>query len=119
MGIVIDIHDPNETKMQRFERKAKEKYNKAKEWCVDHIDEIVALAPMVVGGIAGTAKIVGKICNTVEEKNLKDKYIYDRSMGRYIELRRKLNQKDLVEISKRRNNGERLTDILISMKLVR
>lgn len=119
MGIVIDIHDSNETKFQRFKRKSKENFDKVKTWCADHPQEALGAITVFVTGAAGVSKTIGKQVALHKEKHLKDDYIYDRSLGRYVELRKKLNQKDLVEISRRKREGERLTDILLDMRLVR
>lgn len=119
MAVVIDIHDAEETKWEKFKRKAKEKFEVAKGWCIYHQEDLLVYIPIGLAGVAGICKYVGRARRLNQEQKLKDLYIYDRSMGRYVELRRKLRQKDLVEISRRRKNGERLTDILVAMKLVR
>ena len=119
MGIVIDIHDANETKWERFKRKAKDSFETAKDWCIYHKEDLMVYIPMGIAGVTGIAKFVGRQRRISMERKLKDLYVYDRSMGRYVELKRKLNQKDLIQISSRRKCGEKLTDILIDMKLVR
>lgn len=54
-----------------------------------------------------------------KEKDLKDLYCYDRSLGHYWKLRRELTNTEWVEIDKRKNNGERLSDILSEMKVLK
>ena len=54
-----------------------------------------------------------------KEKDLKDLYCYDRSLGHYWTLRRRLTNAEWVEIDKRKNNGERLADILSELKVLK
>lgn len=119
MAVVIDIYDENESKWQKFKRKLKDKYESAKGWVVLHEQDLMFYIPIGLAAAAGLYKIGAKQHRLNTERKLKDLYIYDRSMGRYVELRRKLNQRDLLTISQRRKMGERLTDILIDLKLVR
>lgn len=118
MGIVIDIYDPNETKFQRFKRNSKRRLNDAVNWCRDN-PEIFGAGLAIATGLPGVAgKLIRKHAAD-KEKRLKDYYIYDRSLGRHIELKRRLGQRDLSEISRRKRDGERLSDILIDMRLVK
>ena len=54
-----------------------------------------------------------------KEKDLKDLYCYDRSLGHYWRLRRELTNAEWIEIDKRKNNGERLADILDELKVLK
>lgn len=114
-----DYYVVGETKWQRFKRRAKDKFENVKGWCYLHQEDLMIYIPVGIAAVAGVTKFCTKQHRLNQERKLKDLYIYDRSMGRYVELRRKLNQKDLLTISNRRKNGERLTDILIDLKLVR
>lgn len=112
---VYVMPDPNETKVQKVKRKAKEAVKNAGEWIVENRETIVRLAPIVVGGltaVAGVAKVVGKRVNLHKQEQLKDLYCYDRSLGHYWKLRRELSNKEWLEIDTRKKKGERLADIL-------
>jgi len=50
---------------------------------------------------------------------LKDLYCYDRSLGHYWKLRRELTNSEWVEIDQRKQNGERLADILDELKALK
>ena len=63
--------------------------------------------------------MVGKRVNLRKEEKLKDLYCYDRSLGHYWALRRELTNKEWVEINKRKQNGERLADILSELKVLK
>lgn len=116
---VIEFVVPGESKFDKFKRNLKYKLKDAKDWVINNKETLVVAVPAAIGGISTITKVVGKSVNNHQEKQMKDRYIYDRSLGRYVELKRKLNQKDLANISKRKQNGERVTDILLDMNLVK
>lgn len=90
-----------------------------KDMCKQHPE--IALA--VVTGAIGSARFIGKSAikriNLNKQQDVKELYCYDRSLGHYWELRRKLNNHEWVEIDKRKRNGEKLADILDSMKVLK
>lgn len=105
--------------------KAKEKTKKAAieaaNWAVENKEVVIALAPVAIGMVKGTKSIVHSVDRKMDirkEQNLKDLYIYDRSMGRYLKLRKKLSSNEQLEIERRKRNGESLCSILASMKLL-
>jgi len=53
------------------------------------------------------------------KEKAKDLYCYDRSVGHYWKLRRELSNKEWLEIDQREKNGERLSDILSEMKVLK
>lgn len=95
-----------------------EKKEKAKKFVCEHKQEILA-ASIVVGGVAlKGAKLLIKAHNLGKEEELKNRYVYDRSLGHYWKLRRELDNQEWVEIEQRRKNGERLGDILNELKVL-
>ena len=89
------------------------------EWFLENKDFVVSITPFVVGGATTIFKIVGKRRNLRKEESLKDLYCYDRSLGHYWRLKRELTNKEWLEIDRRKNNGERLSDILAQMKVLK
>ena len=63
--------------------------------------------------------MVSKRINLRKQEVLKDLYCYDRSLGHYWRLRRELSNKEWLEIDQRKKNGERLSDILAEMKVLK
>ncbi len=53
------------------------------------------------------------------KKDVKEHYYYDRSLGYYWALKRKLSNRELLEIDSRKKNGERLADILSDLNVLR
>lgn len=103
---------------QEFERKKQEVLN----WVDDHRDLVMVLAPVGIGlttvVVKTTAKVVTTAIQAKAERDTKDLYVYDRSLGHYWRLRRELTNEEWVEIDARKSNGERLGDILDSMKVL-
>ena len=53
-----------------------------------------------------------------KEQELKDRYIYDRSIGKYWKTRKTPTTGQQLEIERRKRDGEAMGDILSSMKLL-
>ena len=89
------------------------------QWCVDHPEFGI---PIVLAAVKGGQKVITNASRayTVEKEiRFRQCSIYDRSMGRYIELKRPLTDYEAMIIEERRHNGEGLMAILSSMNLVK
>lgn len=115
---VIDFRT-KEQKRADFKDKVFSKLKQGKEWIVQNKDAIIALTPVIVGGVTTVVKVVGKRINLGKQEELKDLYCYDRSLGHYWRLRRELTNNEWLEIDRRKKNGERLSDILSELKVLK
>lgn len=106
-------------KKAELKQKAKEKYNSVKTWCANNTELALAIGSGVVGVVGWVAKTAVKVHSQHKEELLKNNYCYDRSLGHYWKLRRELTNSEWVEIDKRKKNGERLADILDSLKVLK
>lgn len=106
---------PNETKSEKFRRK----FDEMKEWCISNKETILLIAPIAIGALTTVFKVVGKNVNLGKEEDLKKLYCYDRSLGHYWKLRRELSNDEWVEIDRRKRNGERLSDILDELRVLK
>ena len=106
-------------KAQEIKERIKLKLKDGKDWVIDNKEIVVTVTPVVIGGIAKITKMANKHISINGTKKLKELYCYDRSLGHYWSLRRKLTNKEWVEIDKRKNNGERLSDILAELKVLK
>lgn len=118
-----DIKSEMNARWTGFTFKAKCKTRQAIEWMKEN-KEITAgiLIPVgitVIKTVSGIAKSVDRKIDLKKEQDLKDLYIYDRSLGYYHELNRKLKPSEALEIDQRRSNGETMAQILASMKLLK
>ena len=106
---------------KKAKRKAwiREKYHKTKTFVGDNKEILIAAIP-VAGALAGKMiKSISKHSSLKKEEHLKNEYCYDRSLGHYWELKRKLSNSEWIKIDKRKRNGEPLADILDDMKVLK
>ena len=108
-----------EQKKREFKEKIISKINSGKQFIVRNKETIITLTPVVITGITTVSKVVNKRINLRKEENLKELYCYDRSLGHYWKLRRELTNDEWLEIDKRKKNGERLSDILDELKVLK
>lgn len=105
-----------ELKIAKAKRIVKNSFKKTEDWVKNNIGLIVLLVPPVVGG---AATIVKSLSKHHETQVLKDERVYDRSLGHYWELKRKLRNDEWAEIKNRKQEGESLGDILESLKVLK
>lgn len=117
---VVNMDDfKRESKKREFKEKVRMKFQNGKEWIMRNKETVITLTPVIIGGVTTITKVVGKRLNLRKQEDLKDLYCYDRSLGHYWRLRRELTNKEWLEIDKRKKNGERLSDILSEMKVLK
>lgn len=112
------------TAKQKFEdakSEAKAKIHDALDWAVENKELVMAALPLATIGANGITKVVKSIAknrNIKAEEALKKLYVYDRRNGMYLKLRKPLNEAQKSLIDQRRRNGETLTQILTSMRML-
>lgn len=106
-------------KKEKLKRKIRNGLVKTGEWVYRNKEMVIFFTPIVIGSATTLVKVVGKHINLSKEKEVKDLYCYDRSLGHYWSLRRELSNSEWVEIDKRKANGERLADILSELKVLK
>ncbi|MEG1514919.1 MAG: hypothetical protein RSD95_08560 [Clostridia bacterium] len=113
------VPDPNETKLEYLKRRADAKFQACKDWARRNKEAIIVLTPILIGGVATIVKVVGERANLNKEEAVKNLYCYDRSLGHYWALRRALSNKEWLEIDARKKTGERLSDILDELSVLK
>lgn len=120
MSNTVNLEDfRKEARKRELKNKVDSKIQKGREWFARNKEAVIAFIPVAIGGITTVVKVVGKRVNLHKQEELKDLYCYDRSLGHYWRLRRELTNKEWLEIDKRKKNGERLSDILSEMKVLK
>lgn len=117
MSKIIELS--KEEKAANLKAKVREKLQSAKNWVEWHRDEIITFTPVVIAGVTTVIKVVGRRINLHKQETIKNLYCYDRSLGHYWQLRRPLTNKEWLTIDARRKSGERMADILESMKVLK
>lgn len=122
MRRICFVEEFDATKERRKARK-KEKFNNTlnniKNFYYNHRIEVVVFGPVILAILGKTLKFTGKQINNRSQKQIKNLYCYDRSLGHYWKLRRELTNDEWIVIDKRKQNGERLADILNELKVLR
>lgn len=122
MAIIIDLNKAKvESKWHAFKTEAKRKVMQGAQWVRENPESAGILATVGTAAIGGGVKIFKGLMRNVnlrKEQYNKERYIYDRSLGMYLHTKRPLRNKDYVTINQRRKNGEKLSDILASMKIL-
>ena len=114
---VVDI--TWQIRRQELKLKAKEKFSAVKNWCANNSELAIAIGTGVAGVIGWGVKTLAKAHSQHKEELLKNNYCYDRSLGHYWKLKRELTNSEWVEIDQRKKSGERLADILDSLKVLK
>lgn len=114
---VIDLGKELRKNERRAKREARRK--KVLDWWEDNKAAVIVVVPIAGSILAKGIQVLGKQVNLRMEERNKDRRLYDTSLGHYWELRRKLNNRDWVQINRRRNMGESLGDILDEMRVLK
>lgn len=108
-------------KWRERKERLKQKVSDGMYWISTHREETLAIAAATTA-VAGLGTKVVKGHNKKkalqEEKDLKELYVYDRRLGHYWKVRRKLSNEEWVVIDRRQRDGERLADILTDLRLL-
>jgi hypothetical protein len=102
-----------------LKEKVAAKARQCREWFVRNKEVVIVLAPVAVGGAMTLIKVVSRHASLRKEESLKNLFCYDRSLGHYWALRRALSNQEWLAIEARRKAGERLSDILASLKVLK
>jgi len=104
---VIEFQD-SRTTWQKFNEKAKDKYNASVAWCKEHKEIVMAVAPVVISGAFELAKAGMKYNDKKQERELEAEKlasVYDRSAGMYLATRRPLTNADWRRIQELKRQG--------------
>ena len=103
-------------KIRHFFKKVEKGVVEAAEWIVKHPETVYVASAVTSLGIAGIKKL-GK-SRVQKEQDYQRTHIYDYSIGHHWTLRRELTSNEMRELSRRKDNGEPLADILDSMRVL-
>jgi len=101
----------------RVKNFAAEKGGMLIDWVVDNPAEAIGLVTLGVSGLKASQSLVVSHRNNKERKRIEQTY-YDPSTGFHWNLRRKANNNDRLEISRRKKMGQETGDILRDLRLI-
>ena len=121
--VEVDENGKEKKTKPKFLKEIQTKLNNGKVWAENHPEYILLFGPMILGAgislVGGTAKFIRKQSGLKKQKDLKELYVYDPSLGHYWRLKRKLNNSDWVKIEDRRQKGQALGTILNDLKVLK
>lgn len=100
-------------KKEEIKETVKNAYDRARNWCTNNKELIIAVAPSVIGGSIELIKIFTKRSCINDEKKFRNNYVYDRENGHYYELNRQPTSKEWLVIDHRKE----VSDIPLGMVL--
>jgi hypothetical protein len=107
-------------KLLELKEKALDMAEGVVDFCIEHKEQLALVAtPLVIGGVKELIKNAKHNQRVNETRELKNKYIYDRSTGHYWHLRRELSEREWMEFESRKAAGERVSEILSSMRVLK
>ena len=115
----VEIKEVKKGVFNRIKESVKKKVDSATKFICNNPEFVIIFTPVILGTVKYTVKTISRNHTLNKEKNLKELYCYDRSLGHYWKLRRELTNDEWVEIDKRKVNGERLGDILDELKVLK
>lgn len=115
----IDWKVKLKAKVREFKEELNDRARYVGGWIRQNPELATFIGTSVVAVTKITVKAIGKHHNLVKEEHVKTHYCYDRSLGHYWALRRELTNREWLEIDSRKKAGERLSDILSEMKVLK
>ena len=106
-------------KCEELKGKAKQGAVNAAYWARDNKEILAVVLPIAFGGLKIVSKIAVNHSKTKGEKEVKELYCYDRSLGHYWRLKRDLSNKEWLDVDRRKRSGESLSEILSEMKVLK
>lgn len=108
-----------EQKREDRKRKLKEKWNSFVIWCEEHFLFFVTVFSAILGFFVSLSKTKKSNEKACEEKKLKERMIYDRRNGHYVEVKRQPRGSEWMEIDERYEQGESMAEIADDMGLLK
>ena len=114
----MNIKDNIKEKMEDARVKADIRLWQMKEWAKQNPESAATIVCTAIGALGIMIRRSCSAAKIAREQRLKDRYIYDRSLGRYWTLRRKLTAAEQVAIESMRKSGMGYGEILSRLKLL-
>ena len=117
---VIDLNDCKiESKGHKITRELGYKLKKGFCWVKENQTLITTIIIPVLTVAGWGAKQMIRSNHIRRERTAKELFWYDPSLGKYFELKRKAKPSEVIEIDRRRAQGERLSELLNEFRLLK
>lgn len=118
---IINVEFKEPSLYEKAKSWAKQKYDKTKQWCIDHKEWILIFGPAAVSGAVELGKSVMKYKDKQADRELEEKKlcsVYDRSCGGYVSVKRPLTSADWVKVQALKRKGMTTTEALLELGLL-
>ena len=121
---IIDMEVQYKSRWEKFKHKAWTKKEKFVNWVKDYPQEAAVFGSVILVGADKIVHVVKKwksIQPTQAEldREWREHHVYDRSLGMYFPLKRKMTPRECMDFEQRKKSGEFTGDILRSMNLLK
>lgn len=108
-----------ELKRRVRKERRREFWESLRKWLIENPQYAIMLMLAGLGAAAKIFKGAAKTVQTIAEETSKSRRIYDHRLGKYHYLKRGLKQHELLELTERLSNGEKMVDILMNMGVLK
>lgn len=122
MAEIIELKESASSRWNRFKKDVKEKFRASCEWCKEHKEVVMAVAPIVLSGTFELAKAGMKYHDKRQERELEEdklNSVYDRSAGMYLDTIRPLTNDDYRQVQNLKRQGLTTGEALDRLGLLR
>lgn len=122
MAEVIELKETASSRWKRFKNDVKAKIKESYEWCKEHKEVVMAVAPIVLSGSFELAKAGMKYHDKRQERELEEdklRSVYDRSAGMYLDTVRPLTNDDYRQVQNLKRQGLTTGEALDRLGLLR
>ena len=118
---IIDMEVHYNSKWEKFKHKCWKAKEKVKDIVITYPRECASVIIITGAGIAKVYRKWKSIQPTQAEldREWHETHIYDRSLGMYFTLKRKMTVREQIEFDRRKRRGESTGHILESMRLLK
>ena len=121
---IIDMEIHYDSKWEKFKHKACTRKEKFVNWVKEKPQEAAILGSVVIVGADKLFKGIKKLkelqpTQAELDREWREHHVYDRSLGMYFPLKRKMSPRECMDFEQRKKRGECTGDILRSMNLLK
>ena len=121
---IIDMEVVYKSKWDKLKSKTSDKLRRVGDWIKDKPEQAAALGSVIIVGGEKLYKGIKKLrelgpTQSELDREWHDTHVYDRSNGIYYKIKRPMTAGESIEFSRRRQRGENVGDILMSMRLLK
>lgn len=119
MDVVVVDERTFKQKVKDFCEDGKRKVTKAAKDAWEHKEVVIPAIVTSAGAVGGLIKSINKHQQMKEEKLRRTRSFYDHSAGCYWETKRSLTTSEMLDVERRKKNGETYGEIFKSMGVLK